>query len=591
MADLRSATDAIVNRVEASSATATSEDLVYLAKALEGVSVTSAVNFVNATSEQQAARVTATGDSQVTRLSQAGDAQITRVTSAMGTAIGAISVRGDLLTHNGTNPTRLPVGLPGQIVSNNWVDAVWAYPDSRLGSNVASLPDITQGGCGPNFMAFPLANGQIKTVGSYCGGSLAHGNDGNNSVMPNVAIWDNNYIVTEGIKQVVCGYNFLAVVTNIGNVYFSGNNSYGQFGLGDTTNRYILTKNNFFASINKTVKKIVVTGDNNWNYTSIYFLTNDNLLYAAGYNGCGELGDGTTTNRATPVRCGALTGVNDIWAFTASAGSAYASVGSAKDLYAWGYNGNGQLGLGDTTNRTTPIKTSVTNVTKVICSGGGRWNGTNYGTVTHSVYALTPTGLLSTGINDYGQIGVGDGTQRTLWISVGGSMGVPVDVKTSCMEPHTVALLPDGTIRTWGANAYGQLGMGDTNGRSAPSIPTLPTGFGPVTKIFVTGGTRSGGNNTLIVSAYGKVAVCGANQYGDLGTGDGSSRNTFTLISLPFDGSLIKDVLMVTEPHYYGRTYILLNDGRVFATGYGASYGLGVDPNTNNSYSFHQVLI
>ena len=78
----------------------------------------------------------------------------------------------------------------------------------------------------------------------------------------------------------------------------------------------------------------------------------DGTLWTWGYNAQGQLGDGTTTSRNSPVQVGALT----TW-LNAAAGF-YQSVGTttAGTLYAWGQNSNGELGLGDTTSRSSPVQ-------------------------------------------------------------------------------------------------------------------------------------------------------------------------------------------------------------------------------------------
>jgi hypothetical protein len=399
------------------------------------------------------------------------------------------------------------------------------------------------------------------------------------------------------VKQVLVGMGWIGAVMTNGKVYFSGGNGYGQFGLGDTTNRYMMTKVTFFDTIGKTVDKIYGTADNSWNYVTIFFKTTDGLLYAAGYNGNGDLGDGTTTNRSTPVRVGALTDVQEVYCGNNGHGSVFATVGAAKYLYAWGYNGSGELGLGDTTNRTTPIKTSLTGVTKVVRTGGGYYNGTNYNSYTGVTLAIANGALYGTGVNGHGQLGVGDTTNRTSWTAVAGGLGVAgvvADVKATASIPSVYARLNDGTIRVWGDNSTGGLGMGDTVQRNAPAIPTLPTGFGSVAGVWCAGGAANGCYSAaIIVSTTGKVAVAGYNGYGQLGLGDATNRTVFTLLTTPFTNAanIIKDVVIVSEPQGYHRAYYLLNDGRVFATGYGGSYCLGVDANASvNAYTLHQVL-
>lgn len=103
MPTFNGATDALINRVFESAGSASPEDLVYLAKALEAVGVTSAVNFINATTEHQTQRITTTGDDEVAR-----------VIETMGDAVGVLNTKGDLLVHDGTGAARIPAGTEGQ---------------------------------------------------------------------------------------------------------------------------------------------------------------------------------------------------------------------------------------------------------------------------------------------------------------------------------------------------------------------------------------------------------------------------------------------------------------------------------------------
>ena len=117
MAELRAATDAIINRAQEASAAASPEDLVYLAKTLEAVGPTSAVQFINTTSEAQNARILATGDEQDARVVAEGDTQVDRVQQVMGGAVGVLSAKGDLLVHDGNGAAGLPTGSAGQVLT------------------------------------------------------------------------------------------------------------------------------------------------------------------------------------------------------------------------------------------------------------------------------------------------------------------------------------------------------------------------------------------------------------------------------------------------------------------------------------------
>src|SRR6266850_397731 len=116
----------------------------------------------------------------------------------------------------------------------------------------------------------------------------------------------------------------------------------------------------------------------------------DGTLWAGGNNLHGQLGDGTTTDRASPVQIG--TAMN--WTAVAAGGSHTVALQSDGTLWAWGNNFYGQLGDGTTTQRTSPVQ-------------------------------------------------IGTATNWTA-VSAGGSQGVA----------HTVALKSDGTLWAWGNNFF-----------------------------------------------------------------------------------------------------------------------------------------
>jgi alpha-tubulin suppressor-like RCC1 family protein len=88
----------------------------------------------------------------------------------------------------------------------------------------------------------------------------------------------------------------------------------------------------------------------------------DGTLWGWGYNGSGQLGDGTTTNRTSPTQIGSATNWSSV------AAGDYHTIGIMSDgtLWGWGYNLYGQLGDGTTTDRTSPTQiASSTNWSRV----------------------------------------------------------------------------------------------------------------------------------------------------------------------------------------------------------------------------------
>jgi alpha-tubulin suppressor-like RCC1 family protein len=138
-------------------------------------------------------------------------------------------------------------------------------------------------------------------------------------------------------------------------LYSWGNNNYGQLGVGTTTNSNIPVAVNVTVLSGKTVTKIASGG------TTSFAITSDGLLYSWGYNGNGQLGDGTKTNRVYPVAVnmsGVLSGKTISKVFCSAANTfVLTSDGMA---FSWGSNTYGQLGDGTITTQVYPVSINMT---------------------------------------------------------------------------------------------------------------------------------------------------------------------------------------------------------------------------------------
>ena len=159
---------------------------------------------------------------------------------------------------------------------------------------------------------------------------------------------------TDNIKSIYCGANHTFILKNDGTLWACGYNGYGQLGLGDTNDRYAFTQ---VTANTSDIKSVYCGGP----YT--FVLKNDSTLWSCGYNASGQLGLGDTNNRTifTQLAINA-NGIKSVYC-------GYDHTLILKDngtLWACGYNGEYELGLGDTTNRTTftQITTNVGNIKK-----------------------------------------------------------------------------------------------------------------------------------------------------------------------------------------------------------------------------------
>jgi alpha-tubulin suppressor-like RCC1 family protein len=256
--------------------------------------------------------------------------------------------------------------------------------------------------------------------------------------------------LTSGVVAIATGDSHTCALTSGGGVKCWGENNVGQLGDGTTTNHTIPVN---VVGLSSGVGAIAAGG------AHTCAITTAGALKCWGFNGFGEVGDGTTTNRTSPANVSGLgSGVAAV-----SLGSlhtcAVASGGAAK---CWGYNAFGQLGNGSTSDATSPVDVSG------LASGA---MGVGAGTI-HSCALLSSGAAKCWGANNDGQLGNGSTAQSETPVDVSGLAGV---AQVSAGGYHTCATKSNAEARCWGRNAYGQLGDGTTTSTSAP---VAVSGFG-----------------------------------------------------------------------------------------------------------------
>jgi cysteine-rich repeat protein len=241
-------------------------------------------------------------------------------------------------------------------------------------------------------------------------------------------------------------------------------------------------------------------------------LTSGGGVKCWGDNGAGELGDGTTTDRHTAVDASGLTsGVAAI-----AAGNAYTcALTTDGGVRCWGYNGSGQLGDGTTTNRYTAVDVSgltsgvaavaagVYHACALTTAGGVKCWGDNYygqlgdGTRVDRHTAVDVSGLTSGvvaidagwfytcaltagggvkcwGNNGYAQLGDGTAVDRPTPVDVSGLTSGVTAIAAGVV--HACALTTSGGAKCWGDNGNGELGDGEAGNYLEPRAIA---GFGP----------------------------------------------------------------------------------------------------------------
>jgi alpha-tubulin suppressor-like RCC1 family protein len=268
------------------------------------------------------------------------------------------------------------------------------------------------------------------------------------------------------ITSISAGFYFALALKSDGTVWAWGNNGDGQLGNGTTTDSLTPVEVMFPSGV--TITSIAAGGFHG------LAIDSTGLVWAWGYGGDGQLGNGTmgvggvtSGDSSVPVPS-LMTGA------TAIAGGYFSSYALKSDgtVWAWGYNGKGELGNGSTTgaasNSSTPSQVmGLTGVT-AIAAGRGEFGD-------HAMALKSDGSVWGWGDNDWGQLGVG--TNSGPEVCGGGfyCSSTPVQVTgltniitIGCGGHHGMATKSDGTVWAWGENSFGELGDGTATERDTP---------------------------------------------------------------------------------------------------------------------------
>lgn len=146
------------------------------------------------------------------------------------------------------------------------------------------------------------------------------------------------------------------------------------------------------------------------------------------------------------------------------------------------------------------------------------------------------------GNNSVGQLGVGDLFDRRFPYKVEIDTGNSTRFrKIKSHANQNCALSYEGELFCWGENDSGQLGFGDTNNRQQPQKVSLPVGITPSTIVDF----ALGDDHTCIVNAKGRVYCVGDNAYGQLGGGPSSSRISYQSTNVSFNLYTYKNIYRI----------------------------------------------
>jgi len=357
-----------------------------------------------------------------------------------------------------------------------------------------------------------------------------------------------------------------------GTVWAWGNNYYGTLGNGESLPGTNSASPVQVMSTLSTPLTGVAAVASSLGGSFSYALKTDGTVWAWGRNLNGVLGDGTTVDSSLPLQvkgtggAGVLSGVKAL-----SAGNAFClALKNDGTVWAWGNNGNGQLGDGSTTNRPYPVQ--------VLGAGGAGTLGNVKSISAGGSYclALLYDGTVwAWGSNTSGQLGDGSTTGSSTPVQVlgAGGAGVLSDVKGIAAGGCSLAVKNDGTVWAWGSNIYGQLGDGTTVDSSLLVQVKGVGGAGNLSGIAAVAAGNQG--HSIALASSGAVYAWGYNNLGQLGdgtNGTGTDKSTPVQVtdsaSAPLSGMI---VIQACDLH----SLALKNDGTVWGWGANNNRNLG----------------
>ncbi|HMD46527.1 MAG TPA: hypothetical protein VKG43_10225 [Acidimicrobiales bacterium] len=364
-----------------------------------------------------------------------------------------------------------------------------------------------------------------------------------------------------GITAISAGaYDSLAVVN--GNVWAWGSNQFGQLGIGLTTGPQTCNSGNDPCSntpvevegvggVGFLSNVVAVAASNAW-YFNLALLGNGTVV-AWGANGFGELGDGTTIDRSTPVVVAGLSNVTAI----AAGGYFGLALDNTGTVWSWGSNFDGDLGLGNDTGPTTacgiPCSTNpvvVPGLSNVTAIAAGEQ---------HGLALLSNHTVDAWGLNSDGQLGNNSSIGPNLCPNPTNTDGcswspIPVPGLTNVTAIaagsfHSLALRTNHKVKAWGLNDQGQIGHGTFLGQiCGPShCYKHPVAVNSLTHVSAI--SAGGYHNLAIYLAGGTMdaAAWGYDDHGQLG----NASNANTDLPVPVSGLSTVGVLLISAGGYH----------------------------------------
>jgi alpha-tubulin suppressor-like RCC1 family protein len=415
---------------------------------------------------------------------------------------------------------------------------------------IPNVTNIIQIECGNEHMACLDNSGNVYTCGINLYGNLGYSTN-SGSVNANNTLTRVSSLSTT--KSIGIGSYHTAAVDLSGNVRMFGLNQFGQLATATNVGNAGANSTPLLADISNIIQ---VKGGSN----HTMFLTASGHLYTVGSNQVGQTARGKSIIQYVED----YISDNDISSVSTGFGAQHSAIVSGNTLKTFGFNSNGQLGIKVSNSNiySVPQTVDLSNV-RLIAMGDA-----------FSIVVKTDGSLASFGYNFSGQTG----NINTFQTTTGGNIPYNIPNITnvagiSCGSDHTAIRLTNGNIRTFGSNSKGQLGVSTI--ATSTYLPQDVSGLTNVRKVVC------GRSFTIAVLNDGTVRSFGLNNFGQLG--HSLTLNLSTGTNIP---TLIPDITTAVDAACgVDHACILLQNGQIMTFGNNRYGQLGRSINTGTSVS------
>lgn len=363
--------------------------------------------------------------------------------------------------------------------------------------------------------------------------------------------------------------NDLELVWAMNRIFAWGSNQYGQLGDNSPMQRYLPEP--MTASGVLAGKTVIAMAAGIYHSLA---LCSDGTVAAWGRNNYGQLGDNTLTQRNLPVAVNTASGVSALFSkkVVAIAAAENNSLALCSDgtVATWGRNDYGQLGDGTQSQRSVPVAVNTAAGASALC--GKTVTAIAAGDF-HCLALCTDGTMAAWGSNYHGNLGDNSTTTRYAPVAVTrtGVLSGKSVTAISTEYNHCLALCGDGTVVAWGRNSYGQLGNGNTTNSS---VPVAVVNTGVLSGRTVTG-VVAAGSHSLALCSDGRMVSWGYNTSGQLGDGTAATQSTVP-VEVTTTGVLAGKSVTTIAAGVFSHNLALCSDGTLASWGNNTNGQLGI---------------